>query len=162
MEIPSVLSMRFGFYTYIFHMFCPVVLKKKDNQKQNIIEQSKVEMQGLDSWGGPPYIGTGCFHRREILYGTKHTKDYKEDWNRGSRRNPRDDIRELEEKAESLATCTYELNTLWGHEVILSCSHFLSQKRKKKNEYGINTRNAGWLEIRYCGGGYYNRPNDPM
>ncbi|THU48253.1 hypothetical protein C4D60_Mb09t24300 [Musa balbisiana] len=25
----------------------------------------KVELAGLDSWGGPLYIGTGCFHRRE-------------------------------------------------------------------------------------------------
>ncbi|THU48252.1 hypothetical protein C4D60_Mb09t24290 [Musa balbisiana] len=30
-----------------------------------------VELGGLDSWGGPLYIGTGCFHRREVLCGRK-------------------------------------------------------------------------------------------
>lgn len=116
-------------------------------------------MHGLDSWGGPLYIGTGCFHRREILCGMKYTKDYKEDWTRGSKRNPRDDIRELEEKAESLAICTYELNTPWGHEVSLS----LSSKKKIIKENDIKSQeNAGWLEIRDRCGGCYNRPNDSM
>ncbi|XP_078163906.1 cellulose synthase-like protein E6 [Carex rostrata] len=92
-------------------------LTKNDSYGNTLSVLNEVENQGFDSWGGPPYIGSGCFHRREILCGKKYTKDYKEDWNRESKRNPRVDIRELEEKAESLATCTYELNTLWGHEV---------------------------------------------
>jgi hypothetical protein len=95
-------------------------------------------MHGLDSLGGSPYIGTGCFHRREILCGAEYTKDYKEDWNRGSKRNPRDNMIELEEKAKALATCTYELNTLWGHEVSLCFSLTLllfKKKRKQKRAF---------------------------
>ncbi|KAG8049884.1 hypothetical protein GUJ93_ZPchr0009g795 [Zizania palustris] len=47
---------------------------------------NQVEIAGLDSVGGPPYIGTGCFHRREVLCGRIFSKDYKEDWNRGIRK----------------------------------------------------------------------------
>ncbi|KAJ1702417.1 hypothetical protein LUZ63_002196 [Rhynchospora breviuscula] len=92
-------------------------LTKNDTYGNTNSVVNEVELCGLDSWGGPLYVGTGCFHRREILCGMKYSKDYKEDWNRGTERNPCDDIRKLEERAESLATCTYELNTLWGHEV---------------------------------------------
>ncbi|CAL5063864.1 unnamed protein product [Urochloa decumbens] len=79
----------------------------------NVINQ--VEMGGMDTWGGPLYIGTGCFHRREALCGRTFTKDYKEDWDRGIKTQQRIDL--TEEKAKSLATCTYELNTLWGNEI---------------------------------------------
>ncbi|WOK92030.1 cellulose synthase-like protein E6 [Canna indica] len=78
---------------------------------------NSVELSGLDSWGGPLYIGTGCFHRREILCGRKYSKNYKEDWQRGIMREKEETGFILEEKAKSLATCTYELNTPWGKEV---------------------------------------------
>uniref|UniRef100_A0A0D3H830 Cellulose synthase-like protein E6 n=1 Tax=Oryza barthii TaxID=65489 RepID=A0A0D3H830_9ORYZ len=76
-----------------------------------------VEMRGLDSAGGCLYIGTGCFHRREILCGKKFSKDYKEDWGRGIKERGHENIDEIEEKAKSLATCTYELRTQWGNEI---------------------------------------------
>ncbi|KAJ8422628.1 hypothetical protein Cgig2_001137 [Carnegiea gigantea] len=41
---------------------------------------SEVEIPGLDGVGGPSYIETGCFHRREALLGRKYTEDYKFDW----------------------------------------------------------------------------------
>uniref|UniRef100_A0A0A9DKN6 Uncharacterized protein n=1 Tax=Arundo donax TaxID=35708 RepID=A0A0A9DKN6_ARUDO len=74
-------------------------------------------MTGLDSVGGPLYIGTGCFHRREILCGRRFTKDYKEDWDRGIKEKTLQCIDQIEEKAKSLATCTYEHNTQWGNEI---------------------------------------------
>ena len=37
----------------------------------------KMEMPGFDGNGGPCYIGTGCFHRRETLSGKKYNKNYK-------------------------------------------------------------------------------------
>ncbi|URE27905.1 Cellulose synthase-like [Musa troglodytarum] len=76
-----------------------------------------VELAGLDSWGGPLYIGTGCFHRREVLCGRKYSKDYKEDWKRETERKKEDTGFILEERAKSLATCTYEHNTPWGKEI---------------------------------------------
>ncbi|KAJ3677536.1 hypothetical protein LUZ60_003260 [Juncus effusus] len=92
-------------------------LTKNDTYGNSLSAINAVEMCGLDNWGGPLYIGTGCFHRREILCGKSYTKDYKEDWHRRSRRNQDDDVTKLEEEAQSLCTCTYELNTSWGHEV---------------------------------------------
>ena len=71
----------------------------------------------MDSVGGPLYIGTGCFHRREILCGRKFTKDYKEDWDGGIKDKIQENIYEVEEKAKSLATCTYEHDTQWGDEI---------------------------------------------
>jgi hypothetical protein len=78
---------------------------------------NQVEMRGLDSVGGPLYIGTGCFHRREILCGRKFTKGYKEDWSGGIKVKAQESIDEIEEKAKSLATCTYEHDTQWGDEI---------------------------------------------
>uniref|UniRef100_A0ACD5ZF02 Uncharacterized protein n=1 Tax=Avena sativa TaxID=4498 RepID=A0ACD5ZF02_AVESA len=78
----------------------------------------KVEMGGLDSVGGPLYIGTGCFHRREILCGMIFTKDYKVDWNGGAKDKIQESIvYNIEEKAKSLTTCTYEYDTQWGNEI---------------------------------------------
>ncbi|VAI18685.1 unnamed protein product [Triticum turgidum subsp. durum] len=74
-------------------------------------------MGGMDSLGGPLYIGTGCFHRREILCGRKFTKDYQEDWNAGIKDKLQESIDETEEKAKSLAACTYEHGTQWGDEI---------------------------------------------
>ncbi|KAB1221657.1 Cellulose synthase-like protein E6 [Morella rubra] len=41
-----------------------------------------VEIPGFDGNGGPCYIGTGCFHRRETLCGQKYSKECKADWKR--------------------------------------------------------------------------------
>jgi len=68
----------------------------------------------LDAWGGMCYYGTGCFHRREALCGRIYSQDYQEDWTRVMRKT--EGIVELEGMAKSLATCTYEHNTLWGIE----------------------------------------------
>ncbi|GFZ12615.1 cellulose synthase like E1 [Actinidia rufa] len=54
--------------------------QKFDNATKNDIYGStlrvicEVEFSGLDGYGGPLYIGTGCFHRRDILCGRKFTK----------------------------------------------------------------------------------------
>uniref|UniRef100_A0ACD5Y0N6 Uncharacterized protein n=1 Tax=Avena sativa TaxID=4498 RepID=A0ACD5Y0N6_AVESA len=90
----------------------------KNNIYGNSLEViNKVELRGLDSVGGPLYIGTGCFHRREILCGRRFTKDYKEDWNGGIKDKTQESIHEIEEEVKSLATCTYEHGTQWGDEI---------------------------------------------
>ncbi|OEL33690.1 Cellulose synthase-like protein E6 [Dichanthelium oligosanthes] len=78
---------------------------------------NEVELSGIDSAGGPLYIGTGCFHRREVLCGRRFTNDYKEDWDRGIKGKTELPIYQTEEKAKSLTTCTYEHNTQWGNEI---------------------------------------------
>ncbi|KAK3432266.1 hypothetical protein EUGRSUZ_E03847 [Eucalyptus grandis] len=58
---------------------------------------NKVELHGMDNNGGPLYIGTGCFHRRETLI--------------------QDSASVLEETCKPLASCGYEENTEWGKEM---------------------------------------------
>jgi hypothetical protein len=78
----------------------------------------KLDFAGEDGWGGVAYLGTGCFHRREVLCGRPYSKGYKEDWSKGVVRRSEETISDLEERAQSLATCTYEINTQWGNGVL--------------------------------------------
>ena len=71
----------------------------------------------MDAFGGPPYIGSGCFQRREILSGRKYSKCYKIDL-KTQNECKMGNVHELEERLKSLASCTYEQNTEWGHEVL--------------------------------------------
>jgi len=67
----------------------------------------------MDGVGGPAYIGTGCFHRREILCGRSFTDD-----TGITAAKPQERIDEIEEQAKSVATCAYEAsNTQWGREM---------------------------------------------
>lgn len=86
----------------------------------------KVELEGMDAFGGSCYIGTGCFHQREILCGKKYHRDYKIDWkmqNASVINNVQGSVEELEQQAMAFASCTYETNSQWGKEVSRStCS----------------------------------------
>ena len=84
----------------------------------------KVEFHGADSYGGPLYVGTGCFHRRDILCGRKFGDQNKNDWKTENEINQtiEGSLHELEENSRALASCTYEENTLWGQEVSFSLS----------------------------------------
>ncbi|XP_074292898.1 cellulose synthase-like protein E1 [Silene latifolia] len=79
---------------------------------------NQVELPGLDGVGGPLYIGTGCFHRREILEGLKYSKEYKIKWKaQNTSTAANGTLEELEERAKTLASSTYELNSQWGKQV---------------------------------------------
>ena len=85
------------------------------------VDYLKVELAGMDSYGGPCYIGTGCFHRRESLTGKTYKEANKQDWkSKNVKTKTRESVDILEEACKALATCTYEQNTEWGKEVILS------------------------------------------
>ncbi|KAJ6800069.1 cellulose synthase-like protein E6 isoform X2 [Iris pallida] len=77
---------------------------------------NEVELSGFNNFGGPLYIGTGCFHRRETLCGRIYSRDYKEDWKRGFE-SKGESACTLEERATALTTCTYENKTQWGKEI---------------------------------------------
>ncbi|KAJ0253290.1 Cellulose synthase-like protein E1 [Hirschfeldia incana] len=68
-----------------------------------------VEFNGLDGNGGPLYVGTGCFHRRDVICGRKYGEEEVES----------DAIQEIvePEKIKSLASCTYEKGSQWGKEM---------------------------------------------
>ncbi|KAL5548653.1 hypothetical protein UlMin_003884 [Ulmus minor] len=82
---------------------------KNELYSSSLRVMSEVEFHGLDGYGGPLYIGSGCFHRRDILCGRKIGEENKEIMKSGN-------VRELEEKTKVLASCTYEKNTPWGKE----------------------------------------------
>lgn len=75
----------------------------------------------MDGYGGPLYIGTGCFHRRDTLCGRQFSREIHNEFKIDI---PKDREREetiavLEEKSKVLASCTYENNTAWGKEVYI-------------------------------------------
>ncbi|XP_020232856.1 cellulose synthase-like protein E1 [Cajanus cajan] len=91
---------------------------KNDLYGSSLISIAEVDFRGLDGCGGPLYIGSGCFHKRESLCGMKFTDQYRNDWN-----SKEDDqfkeasLEELEQQSKALASCSYEENTLWGKEM---------------------------------------------
>ncbi|RWR84936.1 cellulose synthase-like protein E6 isoform X2 [Cinnamomum micranthum f. kanehirae] len=61
---------------------------------------TKLELSGMDGYGGPMYIGTGCFFRRESLSGKKYIKGHKTDWNKRAQRDGSETVDELEDRAK--------------------------------------------------------------
>lgn len=87
----------------------------------------KVEFHGADGYGGPLYIGTGCFHKRDTLCGMKFSDQYRNNWNNEDYLFKEANLQELEENSKGLASCSYEENTLWGKKVLsLSLPHTYS------------------------------------
>ncbi|MBA0770595.1 hypothetical protein Gotri_019207 [Gossypium trilobum] len=77
----------------------------------------KLEVLGFDANGGPSYMGSGCFHRRETLCGKKYEKNYKVDWKKINYKKVSETASFLEETCKVLASCTFEHNTPWGKEM---------------------------------------------
>ncbi|XP_017434092.2 cellulose synthase-like protein E1 isoform X2 [Vigna angularis] len=106
----------------------------------------EVEFHGLDSLGGPLYIGTGCFHRREILCGRKFSDQYKKDWNEYKNIGDMKEVslHELEEQSKALASCTFEKNTLWGKEMGLQYGCSVEDVMT-----GLSIKCRGWKSVFY-------------
>lgn len=70
----------------------------------------KVEFNGLDGNGGTLYVGTGCFHRRDVICGRKYGEEEEDEY---------EEIQEISEPEmiKALASCTYDENSQWGKEV---------------------------------------------
>ncbi|KAJ8644397.1 hypothetical protein MRB53_006145 [Persea americana] len=92
-------------------------ITKNDIYSNSLRLLTKVELSGMDSYGGPMYIGTGCFFRRECLSGKEYCEDYKSDRKKGTQRHGMETLEELEERAKGFASSTYELGTQWGKEM---------------------------------------------
>ncbi|CBI23490.3 unnamed protein product, partial [Vitis vinifera] len=114
----------------------------------------QVELPGLDSNGGPCYIGTGCFHRRVALCGMKYGKECEREWKRENDRRGRESASVLEESCKVLASCTYEENSQWGKEMGLKydcavediITGFSIQCRGWKSVY-FNPERKGFLGV---------------
>ncbi|CAK7323342.1 unnamed protein product [Dovyalis caffra] len=92
-------------------------LTKNDIYCNALNAEMKVEFPGLDANGGPLYIGTGCFHRREALSGRKYSNECKVDWKKVNDTKVEESTGVLEEVCRVLASCTYEENSEWGKEM---------------------------------------------
>ncbi|MED6159326.1 hypothetical protein PIB30_041324 [Stylosanthes scabra] len=93
---------------------------KNDLYGSGLLTITQVEFHGADGFGGPLYVGTGCFHKRETLCGMKFNNGQNRinDWaNNENDQNEEENLKELEERSKILASCTYEENTLWGKEM---------------------------------------------
>ncbi|XP_058112688.1 cellulose synthase-like protein E6 isoform X1 [Magnolia sinica] len=92
-------------------------LSKNDIYANSFKAVQRVEFHGIDGYGGPLYIGTGCFFRRVSLCGKKYSGEYKEEWKKGMEGRAKGSVVELEERTKGLASCTCEENTQWGKEM---------------------------------------------
>ncbi|KAL2495845.1 Cellulose synthase-like protein E1 [Forsythia ovata] len=77
----------------------------------------KIELAGIDGFGGTLYCGTGCFHRRESLCGSKYSKDHRFELHNVKSNTKDKTVQELEEACKPLANCDYENDTQWGKEM---------------------------------------------
>ncbi|TYH87214.1 hypothetical protein ES332_D01G101300v1 [Gossypium tomentosum] len=78
---------------------------------------NKVELPGVGGYGSALYCGTGCFHRRTSLCGTKCSEEHKGLWNSETRKDDNRMVHELEEASKVLASCGFEKGTQWGKEI---------------------------------------------
>lgn len=118
-------------------------MTKNDLYGSSMTVVREVEFPGIDGYGGPLYVGSGCFHRREVLCGRKLRKE-----DRIELKNNNDsktiNVHELEEKLKSLANCTYEENTKWGNEMGLKYGCPVEDVIT-----GLSIQCQGWKSV-YC------------
>ncbi|PIA26455.1 hypothetical protein AQUCO_09300036v1 [Aquilegia coerulea] len=92
-------------------------LTKNDIYASSMSIISEVEFSGIDGYGGPLYIGTGCFHRRETISGGKYSENYKFEYKENFVNQVQESASELEKTAKILADCAFEEGTQWGKEM---------------------------------------------
>ncbi|XP_017979632.1 PREDICTED: cellulose synthase-like protein E1 [Theobroma cacao] len=105
---------------------------------------NEVEFHGLDGYGGPLYIGTGCFHRRDTLCGRKFSQGSKNEFKIEKNAEREETIHELEENSKDLANCTYEENTDWGKEMGLKYGCPVEDVIT-----GLSIQSRGWKSVYY-------------
>ncbi|KAK7305268.1 hypothetical protein VNO77_43170 [Canavalia gladiata] len=120
---------------------------KNDLYGCGLISIAEVEFPGSDGCGGPLYIGSGCFHRRDTLMGMKFSDQYRNNWNSEDNQFEEASLQELEEKSKILASCTYEENTQWGNEIGLKYGGPVEDVIT-----GLYIQCQGWKSL------YYNPP----
>ncbi|KAK9084593.1 hypothetical protein Sjap_025004 [Stephania japonica] len=91
---------------------CFLNITKNDLYGSLMLVGKEVEFPSMDGYGGPMYIGTGCFHKREALCGKKYAKGDKFKWNKQFERKE-GSASELEETSKVLTSCTHERGSQW-------------------------------------------------
>ncbi|KAH7842190.1 hypothetical protein Vadar_002499 [Vaccinium darrowii] len=120
-------------------------ITKNDVYSSSLRVPFEVEFQGLDGYGGPMYIGTGCFNRRDTLCGREFSKENRIQWSRDSvRKNTKESADELEARLKDLTSCAYEHNTEWGKKMGLRYSCPVEDVIT-----GLSILFTGWKSIYY-------------
>ncbi|KAL5077341.1 hypothetical protein RYX36_016325 [Vicia faba] len=120
---------------------------KNDLYGSALLVISELEFHGADGFGGPLYVGTGCFHKRESLCEMKFNDDYRHNWKREDDLFKEANLQEIEEKSKGLASCSYEENTQWGKEMGLKYGCPVEDVIT-----GLSIQSKGWKSV------YYNPP----
>ncbi|AES70607.2 cellulose synthase E1-like protein [Medicago truncatula] len=117
---------------------------KNDLYASALLAIAEVEFHGADGCGGPLYIGTGCFHKRESLCGMKFSDEYRHNWKSEDNLSTEETLHELEEKSKGLASCSYEENTQWGKEMGLKYGCPVEDVIT-----GLSIQSNGWKSVYY-------------
>ncbi|KAI5408967.1 hypothetical protein KIW84_054699, partial [Lathyrus oleraceus] len=117
---------------------------KNDLYGSALLAISEVEFHGIDGFGGPLYVGTGCFHKRESLCGMKFNDEYKHNWKSEDDLFKEANLQEMEEKSKDLASCSYEKNTQWGKEMGLKYGCPVEDVIT-----GLSIQSKGWKSVYY-------------
>ncbi|XP_030491015.2 cellulose synthase-like protein E1 isoform X2 [Cannabis sativa] len=120
-------------------------ITENDIYNNSLRDLMEVDLRGFDSNGGPCYIGTGCFHRRESLSGKKYNEADKILLD--CKRKSEDEgisAEALEETSKVLANCSYEENTLWGKEMGLMYGCLVEDMLT-----GLVIQCRGWRSVYY-------------
>ncbi|CAI8593989.1 unnamed protein product [Vicia faba] len=120
---------------------------KNDLYGSALLVISELEFHGADGFGGPLYVGTGCFHKRESLCEMKFNDDYRHNWKSEDDLFKEANLQEIEEKSKGLASCSYEENTQWGKEMGLKYGCPVEDVIT-----GLSIQSKGWKSV------YYNPP----
>ncbi|KAI8524878.1 hypothetical protein RHMOL_Rhmol13G0183800 [Rhododendron molle] len=119
-------------------------ITKNDVYSNSLKVGNEVEFPGLDANGGPAYVGTGCFHRRDTLCGKKYKNNYQIDWRTENDRRVEESTTVLEETCKTLASCSYKENTEWGKEMGLKYGCPV-----KDVITGLSIQCRGWRSVYY-------------
>nr|XP_043606338.1 cellulose synthase-like protein E1 isoform X1 [Erigeron canadensis] len=103
---------------------------------------TEVDLHGHDGVGGPLYIGTNCFHRRDILSGKSLNDGSKINWRLEN--HHKEKLEYTIEKIKSLASCTFEINTEWGKEIGLKYGCPVEDVLT-----GLSIHYRGWKSVYY-------------
>ncbi|KAG6394169.1 hypothetical protein SASPL_144749 [Salvia splendens] len=91
-------------------------ITKNDLYGSSLKVPHDLELTALDAHGGPLYIGSCCFHRRDALTGKKYEKGSHINWKQVDEIHEPERENFLEETAK-FANCSYEENSPWGKEM---------------------------------------------
>ncbi|URD79430.1 cellulose synthase-like protein [Musa troglodytarum] len=137
---------------------------KDDPFGNQMVVSSKQFLPGFQGLQGPFYMGTGCFHRRKVIYGSPPGPQKRGDLSReelemiyGNSLEFVESARQITsgygeglpanlssrvEAAKKVAACAYEQNTSWGREIGWAYGSIVED-----NLTGIRIHSMGWRSM---------------